>query len=492
MLPIVLPVDTGDLTALGPLLAVLIAALGVLTVDMTFEREEARGRWSFIVGLVGAGLAAGCASLWQWEAPGRAILGGALYADAFSSFFDVLLATLLGLTLVVSWYCLDRVKVKPAEFTGLAVLSFSGMFLMVRAADMLTLFLAIELMSLPVYVLAGLSAGSKTGREAALKYFVLGSLASAILLYGMALVYGVTASLGYTDIAGYLATASRESGVENPLFLAGLALMLVGLGFKVAAAPFHMWTPDVYEGAPTPVTTLMASGVRAAAAAALLRFLAGAVLLTRGHWMMLVWALAALSMIAGNVGALAQTNVKRLLAYSGIAHAGYMLLGLFALPRGAGGFSMYVAVYALSVLGAFGALQWFDDRGRETVDIEDLAGAGKRHPWMASVMTVFLLSLAGIPPTAGFAAKWFVFAAAVQAGYVGLALLGVMTSLFGAYYYLRVVIAMWMDEPADISGADQSPTTGLVLGLLALAVLFIGCFPGWLWFLADLASSKLV
>jgi NADH-quinone oxidoreductase subunit N len=487
-MPLSLPFSMADLMALGPFVAVLISALGVVLVDLTFDEEKLRERWIFLVGLAGSVLSASMSLVPGVPRPGRTVLGGALYADAFSNFFDLLLALLLGLILVLSWRLLERFALKPAEFATLTLLAFTGMFLMNRAGDLPTLFIAIELMSLPIYVLVGLSASNRAGREAALKYFVLGSLASAILLFGMALVYGATAQLTYAGID----RAVASDVVSHPLLLIGVALILSGLAFKIAAVPFHMWTPDVYSGAPTPVTLVMATAVKVAGSAALLRFVTTPMAHGLDRWIGLIVWLAALSMLLGNVAALRQTNVKRLLAYSSIAHAGYLLLGLLDPGRGGSAFAYYTFLYALSVLGAFGALQWFGDRKRELVEIDDFNGAARSHPIACVAFTVFLLSLAGVPPTGGFTAKFFVLSAAVRSGHVGLAILGVMTSLLGMYYYLRLVMAMWMaesDAPVPASG-DRS---GLwTLAAVAALILLLGCLPNWLWLNASVSTAGMV
>ncbi len=487
--PIPLPIMPGDLTAIGPLLAVVIAAAGFLAVDMAFTREELKNRWTFIIGIIGAALAAVTALMLDiGTGESRLILGEALYADLYTVFFDLLFALLMGASLVLSWTAVERARMKPVEFYSLAAFSFAGMFLTSRAADLLSLFLAIELLSMPLYVLAGFATTSKTGREAALKYFVLGSVASAILLFGIALMYGGTGSIDYVELGAQVSSGGRDS----PLVLAGLALILAGLAFKVGAVPFHMWTPDVYEGSPTAVTALMATGVKAAGLAAAIRFLAGPMAAALSYVSVMLWWIVALSMVVGNAGAMLQSNVKRLLAYSSIAHAGYILMGLLGDSLGTAAAVYYTAVYVLSVAGAFGVVQYFGDGDRELETVDDFNGAAKRHPWISLLFTIFLLSLAGIPPTGGFVAKFFVFGSAIQTGHIGLALLGVLTSVIGIYYYLRLVIAMWMKDEGRPVLAELSPTSWVVLGLLAASVLALGCMPGWLWLIVQSAVVSLV
>jgi NADH-quinone oxidoreductase subunit N len=338
-------------------------------------------------------------------------------------------------------------------------------------------------MSLSLYVLAGLFKQRLDSGEASMKYFLLGAFASSFLLYGIALMYGATGSTSFDRIM-----AAAPGGTRDVLFLVGLGLVLVGLGFKISAAPFHMWAPDVYQGAPTSVTALIATGSKAAAFAALIRLLLGAVRPVQPEWTPLVWALAAVTMTLGNVVAIAQSNLKRMLAYSSVAHVGYMMVGLVAGGTpGAGAILYYLFAYTFTTAGTFGVLCLCERAGEEAVEVTDYAGLGRRHPLLAGALTLFLLSLVGIPPLAGFVGKFYLFGAAVQGGYVWLAVLGVLNSAVAAYYYLRVIVYMYMREP-DASTATLAPSFagGVALAVAAAGIVLLGVMPSPF---AELAQS---
>jgi NADH-quinone oxidoreductase subunit N len=359
------------------------------------------------------------------------------------------------------------------------------MMLLVQSTDLIAVFLGIELMSIPIYVLAGFDRRRPQSNESALKYFLVGSFASAILLYGMALLYGAT---GHTDYEGLRAGLD----LANPLAAVGLGLLLVGFAFKIAVVPFHQWTPDVYEGAPTSVTAYMSVTVKVAAFAALLRFLDVAA----PDVTSLLVVLAALTLVVGNVMAVVQQNVKRLLAYSSVAHAGYALLGLVAASdEGHAALLFYLLAYVFMNLGAFAVIVTLARDGRDLDRMTDFAGLARTRPWLAALMTLFMISLAGIPGTVGFMAKFTIFAAAVHAGHVGLVVLAVLTSVISVYYYLRLPVLMYMSEPAEAPGPAHEVALGesLVLGVSAAAVVVLGIFPNhWLpsldWARASVAT----
>jgi NADH-quinone oxidoreductase subunit N len=352
------------------------------------------------------------------------------------------------------------------------------------------MFVALEIMSVALYALCGLQRDRATSQESAVKYFVTGAFSSAFFLYGVAILYGVSGSTSLARIAS--AVAERGPG-EAQLVVLGSGLLLVGFGFKVASVPFHMWAPDVYEGAPTSVTAFMASGVKVAAFGALLRVFAGALSSASGDWQAAVAVLAAFSMVVGNLGALAQSSVKRMLAYSSIAHAGYLLTGLVAQPLlAAEAMLFYLVGYAAVNLGAFGAIAALARAGEEPVRLEDFAGLGERRPALAAALTVFLISLTGVPISAGFVGKFYLFGAAVRAGYAGLAVIGVLMSVVSAYYYLRIVVAMYM-QPA--AGEDRwtplSAAATFALAVSAAVVLLLGLYPGPVLLAARLAGAAL-
>jgi NADH-quinone oxidoreductase subunit N len=346
------------------------------------------------------------------------------------------------------------------------------MLLMVASVDMLPLFVGLELMSIPIYVLAGFDRRKLSSNESALKYFLIGSFASAILLYGIALLYGVAGSTSFAAIRG-----AFDFG--NPVAVAGLALVIVGFAFKISSVPFHQWTPDVYEGAPSAVTAFMSVTVKLAAFATLVRVLALSFEPLGAPIANVLWVLSALTMIVGNAMAVIQDNIKRLLAYSSIAHAGYLLIGFVpGTPDGYSAVMFYLICYLFMNLGAFGVVVALASRGRDCEDMETFAGLARSRPGLAALMTLFMISLAGIPGTAGFMAKWQIFAAAVSAGHVPLALIGVVMSVVSVYYYLRVPVLMYMRDPAgEIPRMQLGFSEKFVLALCAAAVLYLGLVP---------------
>jgi NADH-quinone oxidoreductase subunit N len=367
--------------------------------------------------------------------------------DRFASFLQVLFlgSGLFGVALAYGY--LKRMGIERGEYYALLLFSLTGMLLMAQAADLIVIFLALELLSIPLYVLAAFARPRLDSEEAGLKYFLLGAFATGFVVYGITLVFGATGSTSLTGIAGQIA----GFGV-SPLLLVGAALILVGFGFKVAAVPFHMWTPDVYQGAPTPVTAFMAVGAKAAGFAALLRIFVLTFAGLQLDLVPVVWGLAALTMFAGNIIAIAQTNIKRMLAYSSIAHAGYILMAFVAFGDPAvqadavASALFYLVAYALTSFGAWAVVITLEKQNALGLEINDYAGLGRRKPLLAAAMTVFMLSLTGMPPTLGLVGKFFLFRTVIEAGQIWLAVIGVLTSLISAYYYLRVVVMMWMRE----------------------------------------------
>jgi NADH-quinone oxidoreductase subunit N len=391
--------------------------------------------------------------------------------DRFANFAIALLAVATLLSCVLSVGYLSELRIQHGEYYALVLIATSGMMLLVSAVDMVMVFLGIEIMSIPIYVLAGFDRRKVRGNEAALKYFLIGSFASAVLLYGMALLYGAT---GHTDFEGI-----RAGWTGTPLALLGLGLVLIGFAFKVASVPFHQWVPDVYEGAPTTVTAYMSVAVKLAAFAALLRVMTEAFGPLQAALEPLLWTLAAATMIVGNVMAVIQDNVKRMLAYSSIAHAGYVLIGLVAgTPDAHGALLFYLLAYLFTNLGAFAVVVALAQQGREHDRIDDFTGLAERRPALAALMTLFMLSLAGIPGTVGFMAKFHLFLAAVRAGHVALTVVAVLASVVSVYYYLRLPVVMYMREPAgDASRRELASGEALVLATCAAAVLLLGIFP---------------
>ncbi len=402
--------------------------------------------------------------------------------DGFSVFFHAVVILVALAATLSSFEYLEVQQIRLGEYYGLILLGTVGMCLMSSAIELVLIFIALEISSIATYVLAGFRRRSAASAEASLKYFLLGSFATAFFLYGVALMFGATGSTNVDDIARAL-----SRGAPTLAYLA-MALMFVGLGFKVATAPFQVWTPDVYEGAPAPVVGLMSTAPKAAAFAVLLRVLYG----TAGGngfwgaaqpgWFWMIWVSAALSMTLGNLGALVQTNVKRLLAYSSIAHAGYLMVAFASFRDTSTGISaamFYAAAYAAMNVGAFAVVSHFAGAGEKYVSLDDYAGLGRRSPILAAALSVFLLSLIGIPITGGFLAKFYVFTAALQSSLVGLTIIGVLNSGVGAYYYLRLIVVMYMREPRDEAPVPPIPfSAGLAMVLSLIATIYLGVLPG--------------
>ncbi len=456
--------------AVIPSLCVTLAGLVVLLAESFRARDERMPIGGLaIIGLVGAAIA----SILLW---GRnATSFGVLAADDFALFVNLVLVAVGILTVVFSSQTVERDRLPAGEYYALVLLSIVGMMLMVQATDLLLVFLALETMSISVYVLTGIRRDQLQSTEAAFKYFLLGAFASAFFLYGIAFTYGVTGSTSL-DRVGSVIAAQSMSG--NPMILLAVGLLLVGFAFKVAAVPFHMWSPDAYEGAPAIVTGFMSTGVKAAAVAAFARVFLSAFEPMIDAWAPVMWTVAAATMILGTVVGVAQTSLKRLLAYSSIAHGGFLLVGLVAANDvGKAAILYYLAAYALTNLGAFGVIAVLGSTDRPNDDLRDYAGLWYTHPALATLMTVCLLSLGGFPPTAGFIAKWYILSGAVAAGDYGLAIIGVLSSVVSVFYYLRIVVMMYMSErdarpvPPSLSNVGLAGLTIAVLGILYLGIL---------------------
>lgn len=408
----------------------------------------------------------------QMQIPAGSAFWNMVRVDSFSIFFHVVVLVVAILTILASFEYVEKQRLPAGEFYALILFGTVGMALMSSAMELVLIFIALEISSIATYVLAGLLRSDPKSSESSLKYFLLGSFATAFFLYGVAMVFGATGSTSITAIG------QRLSYAPTPLLAyLSVALMFVGLGFKVGAAPFHVWTPDVYEGAPAPVVGFMSTAPKAAVFAVMLRVVFEAKL-PGTFW--LIWALAALSMTIGNLGALRQMNIKRLLAYSSIAHAGYLLVAFATTAQdGIPAVMFYTASYAAMNVGAFAVVSHFANTGERYVTLNDYAGLGRRSPFLAAVFTVFLLSLIGIPATGGFFAKFYVFSAAVRSNLIGLTLIGVLNSAVAAYYYLRVVVAMYMKEPQGEIPVERIPASlGAVLILSLGATIWLGVLPG--------------
>lgn len=415
---------------------------------------------------------------------------GMVVLDGFSTFVNALLLVsgLLGVALAYGY--VKRMGIERGEYYTLLLFSVTGMMLMAQAADLIIVFLALELLSIPLYVLAAFAYPNPQSEEAGMKYFLLGAFSTGFVVYGIALVFGATQS---TNLAAIVQSASN--GTSSLLLTIGAALILVGFGFKIAAVPFHMWTPDVYQGAPSAVTAFMASGAKIAGFAALLRVFATAFPSLAVDMTDILWAMSALTMIVGNLIAISQTDIKRMLAYSSIAHAGYILMAF--VPYGnadiradsvaAGLF--YLVAYAVTNFGAWGVVISLEKSEGKGLVIADYAGLAKRHPALAAAMTVFLLSLIGLPPTIGLVGKFYLFRSVIAGGFVWLAIIGVLTSLISAYYYLRVVVNMYMKDGEPVT--EREPWLGLTIGATALATVVVSLVPQFLFAWASEAVLKL-
>jgi NADH-quinone oxidoreductase subunit N len=405
--------------------------------------------------------------------------------EGFSIFFHFLVIAIAAIVILTSYEYMAVQRIRAGEYYALILFGTVGMCLMSSAIELVLIFIALEISSISSYVLAGFRRREASSSEASLKYFLLGSFATAFFLYGVALMFGATGSTNIDAISQAL-----RSGAPVLAYVA-MALMFVGLGFKVASAPFHIWTPDVYEGAPAPIVGLMSTGPKAAAFAVLLRVLFEVNAPGR-FW--LIWVSAALSMTLGNIGALVQDNVKRLLAYSSIAHAGYLLIAFAAQPElGVSAAMFYTAAYAAMNVGAFAVVSHFANAGEKYVTLEDYAGLGRQSPALAATLTFFLMSLMGIPITGGFFAKFYVFSAALQANLVGLTIIGVLNSAVAAYYYLRIIVMMYMREPrGDVPVTPVPVTAGVAITVCVLITLYLGVLPGRVLDYTDRSARQLV
>ncbi len=427
--------------------------------------------------------------IWLWLQGARANgLAAMMALDDFRfATSSIFLLGAIGAVMMSLRY-LGRERILIPEYYVLLLLATIGMLFMGGGGDLIVIFLGLELMSVAVYVLAGMDRRSAVGAEAALKYFLLGAFASGFFLYGIAMLYGATGTTNLTLLHVQITTLGLET---NVMLLAGIGLLVIGFGFKVAAVPFHMWAPDVYDGAPTPVTAYMAAAVKAAGFAALIRVLFHGLSASGAVWQEAVWWLAVVTMLAGNLVALAQANLKRMLAYSSIGHAGYLLVAVnSASERGAAAFLFYALVYTLMTIGVFGILASIGRDGERDVKIDDLSGLSSRRPWIALAMAVFMLSLLGFPATAGFVGKWFILSAAIESGEGVLAVLLVVASVISAGFYLPVIMVMYMKGPVSVEAHDATEVVGPTRWVVAAATALLLVFGVWPNRALDVAQSS--
>ncbi len=463
---------TTNLVKILPLSIIILWACVLLLVDLFIQKD--RKAWTAILASLGMLVAMGF-SIAQTGVDTEAF-SGMLAVDGFSQFLTILVLGTGLVAVMLSYDYLTRLGIQRGEYYVLLMFSISGMMLMAMAADLIVIFLALELLSIPLYVLAGFARPRTDSEEAALKYFLLGAFASGFVVYGVAIVFGATGYTGLTDILQTIQTGV----VDLTLLAVGAALILVGLGFKVAAVPFHMWTPDVYQGAPSSVTAFMAVGAKIGGFAALMRIFVTSFGILAVDFTAVLWGLAALTMILGNVVAIAQKNIKRMLAYSSIAQAGYILMGL--VPYGQeevigdaiAAALLYLIAYAFMSFAAWAVVIALEKAEGKGLELSDYAGLGRKYPVLAVIMTISMLSFTGIPPTLGFVGKFYLFRSVVDGGFVGLAILGVLTSLVSAYYYLRVVIYMYMQEGDPEVKRDN--WVYLTAGLTGVGMIVLGIF----------------
>ncbi|MFZ0428084.1 MAG: NADH-quinone oxidoreductase subunit N [Acidobacteriota bacterium] len=466
-----------DINYFAVLPEMILAIAGiVLMLLIPFTRRENQAKLGYLAlaGIVLALIATG----FQWGQKDMALFG-MVFQDNFTQFSRVVFFFSIGAIITASISYLQQDQIDRGEFFSLLLFAAVGMGLMASSANLIMTFLGLEILSIATYVLAGFRRDEMKSTESALKYFILGAFSTAFLLYGVAFIYGATGTTQYVEIARRLASGNL-AGSSYPLYLLlGLGLLIVGFGFKAALAPFHVWTPDVYEGAPTPITAHLAVASKAAALIAFLRILYQVLPQMSSDWQNLLWVSAVLTMLIGNIAALSQTNIKRMLAYSSIAHAGYLLVGLVAYnSQGAQGVLFYLLAYAFMNLGALIVVQLVGRRNEKTVEISDYSGLGYRYPGLSLALSIFLVSLAGIPLTAGFSGKLFLFSAAMASGMYWLVAISVIASVIGIYYYLRVLVVMYMREPeAEIEAIPLPWAIRVVLVIMVLGTLYLGILP---------------
>jgi NADH-quinone oxidoreductase subunit N len=457
-----------ELLLVGAAMALLM--LGVIRPERDNE-AEAIG-WLAVLALGGA--------VWlvlQQPAGTHQLFEGAFVVDSFARFMKVLTLVSSAAALILSFDYMRQMRALKFEYPVLVLLATAGMLMMISANDLIALYIGLELQSLALYVLAAIRRDDPRSSEAGLKYFVLGALSSGMLLYGASLIYGFTGSTGFPAIAAAAKAAAGSGAEQNVGVIVGLVFLLVGLAFKVSAVPFHMWTPDVYEGAPTPVTAFFSAAPKIAAMALLMRVTLAGFAGAKPQWQQVITALAIASMVLGAFAAIGQSNIKRLLAYSAIGNIGYAMIGLAAgSPEGAQGVVIYLVIYAAMTLGAFACVLAMRSSQGMTEDIDALSGLAQNNLGLATLLAILLFSLAGIPPLAGFFAKFYVFLAAVKEGLWPLAVIGVLASVIGAYYYVRIVKVMFFDAPREKFAAVQ-PKAGLVMGVTGLLVFLYVAWP---------------
>ncbi|GJL78014.1 MAG: NADH-quinone oxidoreductase subunit N [Nitrospinaceae bacterium] len=469
MEPIAAP-ESIDLIALAPVLVLTVFAIGVLVLDLFAGKSKILLAFVSLVGLLMTAISAFA----KLNLPAHSF-NDSYIVDHLSIFFILIFTISSALSILISIDFNNREGIKAGEYYALILFCTVGMILLASSTDLIMVFLGIEIVSICLYVLAGIRRNDIKSNEASLKYFLLGAFATGFLLYGMALMYGATGTTNMLKIAALIKSGSVNS---EPLMVMGVVFLVIGFGFKVASVPFHMWAPDVYEGAPSPVTAFMAVGPKAAAFAAFFRIFAEALPDVSSAWETLLYVIAVLTMFIGNLGAIMQTNIKRLLAYSSVSHVGYILIAIMVKNSlGSASLLFYMLAYTFMIFGAFGIVIILGKKGNENLEIEGYSGLGFKHPMLALSMTIFLLSLGGLPPFAGFVAKFYIFSAAISEGYIYLVVIAVLNSAISFYYYLKVVVFMYMKDPVGEFKISASPITLFVVAVAVIGTLELGIFP---------------
>lgn len=460
-----------DLISLAPVLVLSVFTMLVMLIDLFVGKNKSILVFVSLTGLLMAAVSSFAKTDWP-----VASFGGSYVVDHMSVFFTLIFCLSSALAILLSIDYNRREKIRVGEYYSLIMFCTAGMIILASSTDLIMIFLGIEIVSLCLYVLAGIRRGDTRSNEAALKYFLLGAFATGFLLYGMTLLYGST---GTTKLVGIAEALSHSEILSQPILLMGVVLLVAGFGFKVASVPFHMWTPDVYQGAPTPVTAFMAVGPKAAAFAAFFRVFTTAMPELAPTWEVLLSIVAVITMFVGNLGAIMQTNIKRLLAYSSISHAGYILIAIIVKGSLAtSALLFYMLAYTFMTFGAFSIVILLGRNGKENLELEDYSGLGFQAPLLGLSMSVFLLSLGGLPPLAGFVAKFYIFQAALNEGYVILVVLAVLNSAISLYYYLKIIVFMYMKEPKDEFQVSLTPINLLVIVIGLLGTVQLGLFPG--------------
>jgi NADH-quinone oxidoreductase subunit N len=476
-------ISVADFYYILPEIVITAGALLVLIADVALPRSS-RGVLDWLTMAV---IGATCVSLAPFVDTRVEVAQGLIAVDRFALFFKIVFLLSAAVTVLMSKRYLETEGAPAGEYYFLVLCATLGMMIMAGGIDLITIFIGLETMAISFYILAGFIKPNQRSNEAAVKYFLLGAFSLGILLYGMSIMYGLSGTTGLRAMAPVLA-----GQVSDPRLVLAVILVVAGVGFKIAAVPFHMWAPDVYEGAPTPITAFLSVGSKAASFAMLARIFVEGLPASGEDWRLLFWALSIVTMTVGNLAALTQTNIKRMLAYSSIAHAGYTLMGIIAgSTRGIAAMLIYLLIYAFMQLGAFAVVVMLRRRDVIGDELKDFTGLAFRQPFAAFAMLLFMLSLGGIPPTAGFMGKFWLFSAAIESGYVWLAVIGVLNSAISLYYYIRLVVFMYLKKETIGSEPVVSPSLGFVLGAAVVATIVLGIYPRFLFDVAEASARTL-